>query len=84
MKLRRYPHLSEGDLELLRALPPGDARKLERTIRSQYDSDRRFSKHNVLEAGLPAGGLERILAPRSASSHGLGGGRRRNADAPCG
>lgn len=86
MKRRRFPHLARtrgcDPLEILRALPPGDARELERLMQRQHHDDETFRATQTVESALPEGGFEALLDGPYARAVATGGGRRRATHRP--
>ncbi|UUY01945.1 hypothetical protein LRS13_14585 [Svornostia abyssi] len=72
MEIRRYPHLTPEDAEILRGLDPKGARDFERLLKRQHASDRRYRTHHT---GVEPDALERA-AGRRRYGDGVGGGRR--------
>lgn len=77
--LRRFPHLTRADVELLEQLEPDAARAFEAFLRQQHRGDREHRARQTPEADLGNDALERLHARRSSRwSHGPGGGRQRH------
>lgn len=75
---RRFPGLTDVDVDALNALDPKAAHELELLIRSQHRDEKRHRRHCTVVADLGDGALERLHGAQGARwSHGAGGGRRR-------
>ena len=80
VKLRRHPHLRRTDpsetdpLDLLRSLPPSEAREAERLLQAQHRDQRRFESRETPEL-LDV--LSNSVGRRMADAASTGGGRRR-------
>lgn len=72
MDFKRFPHLfGPGRLDLLRSLPPGEAREAERLLEQEHRSDQRAARSTSLS------GVANMADAMRARAYTTGGGRRR-------